>query len=120
MRTGIAAQTRLVWKIRAGQEVQPREHVHVHSQEEPTPPPSMYQVVILNDDYTPMDFVILVLESFFSLGRDAATRIMLEVHTQGKAGVGRYTRDVAETKVIQVVEFSQRHEHPLMCRVELA
>lgn len=120
MSIGRAEQTRLVWRVRAGQEVQPQEDVRARSQNQELPPPPMYQVVILNDDYTPMEFVVIVLESFFALDRQQATRVMLEIHTRGKAGVGRYTRDVAETKAMQVVDFSQRHEHPLMCRVELA
>lgn len=83
-------------------------------------PPPMYKVVILNDDYTPMEFVVEVLEYFFGLDREGATRIMLVIHTEGRAAVGTYTRDVAETKVVQVIDFAQQHQHPLMCKVEQA
>lgn len=80
--------------------------------------PSMYQVVMLNDDYTPMEFVVEVLETFFSLDREAATRVMLTVHTAGKAVCGTYTRDIAETKVLQVNKYSQENQHPLLCEIE--
>lgn len=81
-------------------------------------PPPMYTVVFMNDDYTPMDFVVEVLEFFFSLDRESATRVMLAIHTQGRANVGRYSRDVAETKAMQVVDYAQQNQHPLMCKVE--
>ena len=80
--------------------------------------PSMYQVVMLNDDYTPMEFVVEVLETFFSLDRETATRVMLTVHTSGKAVCGTYTRDIAETKVLQVNQYSQENQHPLLCEIE--
>lgn len=80
--------------------------------------PRRYQVVILNDDYTPMEFVIEVLLRFFGLNADAATQLMLKVHHQGRAGVGNYSRDVAETKATMVVEYAQQHEHPLLCQAE--
>ncbi len=82
--------------------------------------PPLYQVVLLNDDYTPMDFVVEVLESFFRLGRERATQIMLQVHTRGKGVCGVFTRDIAETKVAQVNDYSRRHQHPLMCTMEEA
>jgi len=82
--------------------------------------PPMYQVVLINDDYTPMDFVILVLETFFAMNRERATQIMLHVHTRGKGICGLFTREVAETKVTQVNEFSRAHHHPLMCTMEKA
>lgn len=81
-------------------------------------PPPMYKVIILNDDYTPMDFVVEVLESFFNMDREKATRVMLTIHTQGEATCGIYTRDVAETKAAQVVDYAQQNQHPLLCRVE--
>jgi len=81
-------------------------------------PPPMYKVVIMNDDYTPMDFVVEVLESFFNMDREKATRIMIAIHTEGQATVGIYTRDVAETKAAQVVDYAQQNQHPLLCRVE--
>jgi ATP-dependent Clp protease adaptor protein ClpS len=82
--------------------------------------PPMYKVVLLNDDYTPMDFVVHVLESFFNKDRPAATRIMLAVHTEGKGVAGVYNRDIAETKVEQVNHYSRKHQHPLMCVMEAA
>lgn len=83
-------------------------------------PPAMYKVVLLNDDYTPMDFVVEVLEVFFAMNREKATRIMLAVHTQGKAVCGIFTRDVAETKAAMVVDYARENQHPLMCQVEVA
>lgn len=80
--------------------------------------PPLYKVVLLNDDYTPMDFVVEILEIFFSMGREQATRIMLTVHTQGKAVCGLYTRDIAETKAAQVNQYSREAQHPLMCEIE--
>jgi ATP-dependent Clp protease adaptor protein ClpS len=82
--------------------------------------PPLYKVVLLNDDYTPMDFVVHVLEVFFSLPRDKATQIMLQVHTQGKGVCGVYTREIAETKVYQVNSFSRENQHPLLCTLEPA
>lgn len=80
--------------------------------------PPKYQVVLLNDDYTPMEFVVEVLEVFFGLGREQSTRIMLTVHTEGKATCGVYTRDIAETKATQVNQFAKDNEHPLQCEIE--
>ena len=85
-----------------------------------TKTPSMYKVLMLNDDYTPMDFVVEVLEVFFAMNREKATRIMLTVHTQGKAVCGIFTRDVAETKAAMVVDYARENQHPLMCQVEVA
>ena len=82
--------------------------------------PSMYKVLMLNDDYTPMDFVVEILEDFFNLGREQATRVMLTVHTEGKAVCGVYPQDIAETKATQVVEYARENQHPLMCQVEQA
>ena len=82
--------------------------------------PPLYQVVLLNDDYTPMEFVVDVLEKFFSLNRPAATRIMLEVHTKGKGVCGVFTFEIAETKVAQVTGHARGHQHPLMCTLEEA
>ena len=80
--------------------------------------PSMYKVVLLNDDYTPMEFVVSLLEKLFGLDREKATRIMLQVHTHGKGVCGTFTYEIAETKVAQVSEYSQRHQHPLLCEME--
>ncbi len=80
--------------------------------------PPMYRVVLMNDDYTPMDFVIEVLMIFFSLDQEKATQVMLAVHTQGKGVCGVFTRDVAETKAAQVNQYSRENKHPLLCEVE--
>lgn len=82
--------------------------------------PPMYKVVLLNDDYTPMDFVVSILELFFAMPRDKATRIMLQVHTKGKGICGIYSREIAETKVHQVNVFSRENQHPLLCTLEPA
>jgi len=82
--------------------------------------PPLYQVVLLNDDYTPMEFVVDVLEKFFALDRPSATRIMLEVHTRGKGVCGVFTYEIAETKVAQVTTYARDHQHPLMCTLEEA
>ena len=80
--------------------------------------PSLYQVVMHNDDFTPMEFVVAVLESFFSMDTVSATNVMYQVHMQGKASCGVYTKDVAETKADQVITYARTHEHPLLCSVE--
>jgi ATP-dependent Clp protease adaptor protein ClpS len=80
--------------------------------------PPMYQVVLINDDFTPMEFVVHVLEKFFRMDRTKATRIMLHVHTQGKGLCGVYVREIAETKVAQVNEYSRVNQHPLLCAME--
>lgn len=80
--------------------------------------PAMYRVLMHNDDFTPMEFVVAVLETFFSMDRIRATNVMYEVHTAGKAICGIFSRDVAETKVDQVMEYARRHDHPLLCSVE--
>jgi ATP-dependent Clp protease adaptor protein ClpS len=80
--------------------------------------PSLYKVLLLNDDYTPMEFVVHVLERFFSKSREEATRIMLHVHQKGVGICGVYTFEIAETKVAQVIEFARQHQHPLQCTME--
>jgi len=82
--------------------------------------PSLYRVVLMNDDYTPMEFVIQVLMLFFNMNEEKATQVMLAVHTQGKGVCGVYTKDVAETKATQVNQFSRDNKHPLLCEVEEA
>jgi len=82
--------------------------------------PPLYKVVLLNDDYTPMEFVVHVLEQFFSMHREKAVRIMLQVHTQGRGVCGVYTREIAETKVAQVNDYSRENQHPLLCTMEHA
>ena len=83
-----------------------------------TKKPSLYKVLLLNDDYTPMEFVVLILERFFNKNRDQAVEIMLHVHRHGVGICGVFTFEVAETKVAQVIEFSRRHQHPLQCTME--
>jgi len=80
--------------------------------------PSKYQVYLLNDDYTPMDFVIVILQQFFAMSYPRAVNVMLEVHQNGKGICGIYTRDIAETKVAQVNEFARMNDHPLLCKME--
>lgn len=83
-----------------------------------TKKPSLYKVLLLNDDYTPMEFVIAVLEQFFGKDRAEATRIMLHVHQNGVGLCGVFTYEVAETKVAQVIDFARRNHHPLQCTME--
>lgn len=83
-------------------------------------PPPMYKVVLHNDDYTPMDFVIDVLTRFFNMQYEKASEIMLKVHYEGKAVCGIFTAGIAETKVQQVSEYAREHEHPLLCTMERA
>ena len=80
--------------------------------------PPMYRVLLLNDDYTPMEFVVEVLETVFGMERTNATRIMLEVHTKGKGICGIFTYEIAETKVAQVMNIAQQQQHPLLCTME--
>jgi ATP-dependent Clp protease adaptor protein ClpS len=82
--------------------------------------PPLYSVVLLNDDYTPMEFVVEVLERFFRMDRENATRVMLEVHMKGKGVCGVFTYEIAETKVAQVLGYSRDNQHPLMCTLEQA
>jgi ATP-dependent Clp protease adaptor protein ClpS len=81
-------------------------------------PPALFNVVLLNDDYTPMEFVILILQEFFALNLEAATRVMLAVHTEGRGVCGTYPRDLAASKVNRVKEFARQHQHPLQCVME--
>jgi ATP-dependent Clp protease adaptor protein ClpS len=80
--------------------------------------PNLYRVLLLNDDYTPMEFVVHVLERFFNKDREAATEIMMHVHTNGIGECGIFTYEVAETKVTQVMDFARKHQHPLQCVME--
>ena len=82
--------------------------------------PPRFKVILLNDDFTPMDLVVEVLQTFFGMDRESATRVMLHVHTKGKGICGVFTRDIAETKVAQVNRFAREHQHPLLCTMEEA
>lgn len=81
-------------------------------------PPSKYKVILNNDDYTPMDFVVEILRMFFSMDMEKANQIMLAVHCEGKATCGLYSADIAETKVEQVNQYAKQHDHPLLCTME--
>jgi len=83
-------------------------------------PPKQYKVIVINDDYTPMEFVVEVLMTFFSMDESKATRVMMSVHTKGKGICGIFSHEIAETKVDQVNEFSRINQHPLMCSMEEA
>jgi ATP-dependent Clp protease adaptor protein ClpS len=89
-------------------------------QSERVQPPKMYRVVLLNDDYTPMEFVVMIIQEYFHKDQESATRIMLQVHLEGKGVCGVYTKDVAATKVEQVVDRSREAGHPLQCTMEEA
>ncbi len=82
--------------------------------------PPLYKVLLLNDDYTPMEFVVEILESFFNMDQEKATRVMLHVHTRGVGVCGVFPRDIAETKVTQVNEYARENQHPLLCTLEMA
>ena len=81
-------------------------------------PPPMFKVILCNDDFTPMDFVVTVLQKFFAMNRERATQVMLQVHTEGQGVCGVYPKDVAATKVDQVVSFARQNQHPLQCVME--
>lgn len=92
----------------------------LEQQESRLKPPPMYQVMLLNDDFTPMEFVVSVLQKFFGMGREKATQVMLKVHREGRGVCGVYPKDVAATKVEQVGSYSRQHQHPLQCVMEEA
>src|SRR5438046_5983290 len=83
-------------------------------------PPPLYKVLLLNDDYTPMDFVVVVLQTVFAMSRERATQVMLQVHREGMGVCGAYVREVAATKRDQVIDIARRHQHPLHCTMEEA
>jgi len=97
-----------------------QDNTSVVSNPAKTAPPSMYKVILLNDDYTPMEFVVQILQKFFSKNLEQATQIMLKVHTEGSGVCGVYPHDIAETKVNQVLDFAREHQHPLQCTMEMA
>ena len=98
-------------------EEDPSQEILVETRPKTKRPP-LYKVMLLNDDFTPMEFVVLVLERFFSKNPTQAFEIMLTVHKKGLAMVGVFSHEVAETKVSQVMDFSRRHQHPLQCTME--
>lgn len=102
------------------QDPEREDDVKVAPEKPAVKPPSLYRVVMMNDDYTPMDFVVEVLMKFFAMNEEKATQVMLAVHTQGRAVCGVYTRDIAETKAAQVNQYSSECEHPLLCEIERA
>jgi ATP-dependent Clp protease adaptor protein ClpS len=83
-----------------------------------TKPPKLYKVILLNDDFTTMEFVIEVLKTFFAMSQERATQVMLQIHNEGSAICGLYPKDIAETKVNQVTAFAKQHGHPLRCHTE--
>lgn len=90
----------------------------VEAERTSTKPPPLYKVLLLNDDFTPMEFVVIVLQQFFGMDRERAMRVMLQVHTEGSGVCGVFPKDVAATKVEQVVSFARQHQHPLACVME--
>lgn len=96
----------------------PRDGTVLEARRVKTKLPPMYKVMILNDDYTPMDFVVVVLQRFFSLNREKAMQIMLKVHREGMGVCGVYSKDIAATKVDQVRSYAKQHQHPLQCMME--
>jgi ATP-dependent Clp protease adaptor protein ClpS len=90
----------------------------LESQKSQVKPPPLYKVMLLNDDFTPMDFVVLVLQRFFNMGREQATVVMLKVHREGRGVCGVFPRDLAATKVEQVSAFARQNQHPLACVME--
>jgi ATP-dependent Clp protease adaptor protein ClpS len=90
----------------------------LEKQEAKIKPPPMFEVALLNDDYTPMEFVVSVLQKFFGMGREKATQVMLKVHREGRGVCGVYPRDVAASKVEQVSGYARQHQHPLQCVME--
>jgi ATP-dependent Clp protease adaptor protein ClpS len=95
-----------------------REDTVLEAKKSKTRPPPMFKVLLLNDDYTPMDFVVLVLQKFFALSRERATQVMLKVHREGMGVCGIYPKDLAATKVEQVRSYAKQHQHPLQCVME--
>lgn len=95
-----------------------REDTVLEAKKSKLKPPPMFKVVLHNDDYTPMDFVVAVLQTIFMMNREQATQIMLKVHREGRGVCGVYPKDVAATKVEQVVFFAKQHQHPLQCVME--
>ena len=98
--------------------IKKQEESAIESEVTRVKPPPLYQVMLLNDDFTPMDFVVTVIQKFFGLDREQATRIMLKVHREGVGVCGVFPRDIAATKVEQVIAYARQHQHPLACVME--
>ena len=105
-------------RTETGMPTKQREDTVLEARRAKTKPPPMFKVLLLNDDYTPMDFVVGVLQRFFSLSRERATQVMLKVHREGMGVCGIFPRDVAATKVEQVKSYAKQHQHPLQCVME--
>lgn len=107
------------WRLSAGDEQSDNDGGLTLQESRPElKKPPLFKVILLNDDYTPMEFVVEVLEVFFRMNREQATRVMLAVHTKGKGVCGIYTRDIAETKAAQVNQYARENQHPLLCEIE--
>lgn len=107
------------WRMGAGDEKQDNDGGLALQESKPElKKPPLFKVILLNDDYTPMEFVVEVLEVFFRMNREQATHVMLTVHTKGKGVCGIYTRDIAETKATQVNQYARENQHPLLCEIE--
>ena len=115
---GAACRGRLPVRMGAGSGAEETVTTALPKPKPKTARPPMYKVLLLNDDFTPMEFVVLVLERFFHMPHAKAVEVMLTVHRKGVAVVGVYTYEIAETKVAQVMEFARRHQHPLQCTME--
>ncbi len=98
--------------------MQHKDDVVLEAKKAKLKPPPMHKVMLLNDDFTPMEFVVLVLQKFFAMNRERATQVMLKVHSEGIGVCGVFPRDVASTKVQQVAGFARKHQHPLQCVME--
>ena len=107
-----------VKKAEAGMATRSRDGTVLETKKSKVKPPPLFKVVLLNDDYTPMEFVVVVLQTFFAMTREKATQVMLKVHREGMGVCGVYPRDIATTKVEQVVAYARRHQHPLQCVME--
>lgn len=98
--------------------IRQREDTVLEAQKAKAKPPPLFKVLLLNDDYTPMDFVVMVLQKFFSLNRETATQVMFKVHREGAGVCGVFPEDVAATKVELVMSYARQHQHPLRCVME--
>ena len=106
------------WRLSASEEGDSDGSIALQENKPELKKPPLFKVILLNDDYTPMEFVVEVLEMFFRMNREQATHVMLTVHTQGKGVCGIYTRDIAETKAAQVNQYARENQHPLLCEIE--